>query len=72
MLGEGGREPASQINVCPSSAVHRHGLKGVVVVVVQLEFQQSFLFMFLDVPQIQFNSEYRTFQLYADGYGCGG
>ena len=27
-----------------------------VLVIMQLEFQQSFLFMILEVPQIQFNS----------------
>ena len=42
-------------------------VKGVVVLTMQLKFQQSFLFMVLEVLQIQFNSGCRTFQLCATG-----
>ena len=34
--------------------------------IMQLELQQSFLFMILEVPQIQFNPECRTFQMHAE------
>ena len=51
-------------------------VKAVVVVsalaIMQLEFQQSFLFMVLEVSQIQFNPECRTFQLHAERAGYGG
>ena len=39
--------------------------------IMQLELQQSFLFMILEVPQIQFNPECRTFQMHAERAGYG-
>ena len=42
------------------------------LVIVQLEFQQSFLFMILEVLQIQFNPERGTYQLHAERAGCSG
>ena len=41
-------------------------------VIMQLDFQQSFFFMTLEVPQIQFSPECRTFQLHAERAGFGG